>query len=463
MRRSVLLLSFAFTVATATVAGALVDPGTGTSYETESVVVPITFPVLGATTYSDNFLVCRSGCARMHMGQDLMGPKMSPLVAAFDGVVTSLKLDGGSGNYLAITADSGPAAGWTALYLHINNDNPGTDDGVGSAAWAFPSGIAMGSRVLGGQLIGWRGDSGNAESTGPHLHFELRKGYGWGGTVYNAYPSLRAARRLSAPLPSGPHPSGSLVRHPHGKLFVLDGGLKRPVSPTVLAANRINPASAVPMTAAESMTYGTLAPLRLRDGIVARDAAGQLWLVTGGNRVAVSSADLAALYQPNPRVFPVTDADLDQLPVSQSIPKNPYYPGSLLRTDGTPDIRWVDATGVLRPVDGATLVSYGWVHGDVTVVPAEVVPSPEPTVAAHRGSRNADVPAPGPSYGDPLPMRDGTLVQTRSPVVGVISGGAFRRIYDSRMVRDYGYAGKPRLMLAHAVVEAYPTAELTGR
>ncbi|MEO6205258.1 MAG: M23 family metallopeptidase, partial [Mycobacteriales bacterium] len=412
MRRSALLLSLVLTVAIASAASALVDPGSGTTYEMDQVVVPMTFPVLGPTSYSDNFLVCRSGCARMHMGQDLMGPKMSPLVAAFDGVVTSLKLDGSSGNYVAITADSGRAAGWTALYLHVNNDNPGTDDGNGSPAWAFPAGIALGSRVLAGQLIGWRGDSGNAESTGSHLHFELRKGWGWSGTVYNAYPSLRAARRLSRPLPSGPHPSGTLVRHPNGVLFVLDGGLKRPVSPTVLAANRMSPASAVPMTAAESMTYGTLSPLTLRDGAVVRDDAGQLWLVTGGQRIAVTSTDLAALHRTNPRVFPVTGADLAQLPLGETVPTTPYYPGALVRTDGTPEVRWVDAAGVLRPVDGATLVSYGWGHSDVTVVPAS-----------------------GPSYGDPLPMRDGTLVQTRAPVVGVISGGAFRRIYDSRMVR----------------------------
>src|SRR5687768_11354347 len=192
-RRLALLAALALSAGTASAAGALIDPGTGTAYETARVVVPMTFPVVGPTKYSDNFLVCRSGCSRMHMGQDLMGPKMSPLVAAFDGVVTSLKKDGS--NYVAITGDRGASAGWTAIYVHVNNDTPGTDDGRGSAAWAFPSGIAVGARVLAGQLVGWRGDSGNAEGTGPHLHFELRKGTGWGGVVHNVYPSLVAARR----------------------------------------------------------------------------------------------------------------------------------------------------------------------------------------------------------------------------------------------------------------------------
>ncbi len=472
MRRFALLLALALTVGTASVAGALVDPGTGTSYEVDRVVVPMTFPVLGATSYSDNFLACRSGCARMHMGQDLMGAKMSPVVAAFDGVVSTLRRESGSGggNYVGITADRGPAAGWTALYLHVNNDTPGTDDGAGSAAYAFPSGIELGARVLAGQLVAWRGDSGNAESTGPHIHFELRKGHGWGGTVYNAYPSLVAARRLSAPVASGPHPDGTLVRHPGGQLFVVDGAYKRPVSGTVLAANRVNPASAVPMSSAESLSYGTLAPVVLRDGTIVRAATGQLWLVTGGQRVSVSAADLAALHRPSPPVFGATDADLALLPIGEAVPTTPAYPGALVRTEGTPDVHWVDRDGTLRPVSGATLASFGWGHADVAVIPAPVAASVPSPAARTRGRASADTST-APSYGDgtaasygaPLPMRDGTLVQTRAPVVGVIAGGRFRQVYDSRMLRDYGYTGKPRLMLAHPIVADYPTAGLAVR
>ncbi|MCW2607431.1 MAG: N-acetylmuramoyl-L-alanine amidase, partial [Frankiales bacterium] len=257
-----------------------VDPGTGTEYDSTAVTVPLVFPVLGATSYSDNWLACRSGCARMHMGQDLMGPKMSPLVAAFDGVVSSVSRGGGSGNYLVISADRGPATGWSAVYVHVNNDTPGTDDGAGTAAFAFPAGIDVGARVLAGQLVGWRGDSGNAETTGPHLHFELRKGWGWRGTVFNAYPSLRAARRLATPAASGPHPSGTLLRHPTGALFLLDGAVKRPVTAAVLAADGRAVASAVPMGTAESLGYRTGPPVAVRDGAVVRDPAGTTWLVT---------------------------------------------------------------------------------------------------------------------------------------------------------------------------------------
>ena len=60
-------------------------------------------------------------------------------------------------------------------------------------------------------------------------------------------------------------------------------------------------------------------------------------------------------------------------------------------------------------------------------------------------------------------IRNATLVQTPSHLVGVVSGGRFRRLYDSRMVASYGYTGKPRLMVPTTVVLSLPTAPLTAR
>jgi murein DD-endopeptidase MepM/ murein hydrolase activator NlpD len=429
-------------------AGPLVDPGTGTAYSLDRVVVPMVFPVAGKVSWTDDFLVCRSGCGRMHMGQDLMGAKMTPLVAAFDGVVTSLKRETavGQGNYVVISADRGPAAGWSALYVHVNNDTPGTDDGRGTAQWAFPAGLGVGSRVLAGQLVGWLGDSGNAEDTAPHLHFELRRGSGRGGVVHNPHPTLLAARRLAAPLPSGPHPEGSLVRHPSGALFVLEGGRKRAVSDAVLAAAGRSAAAAVPVTAAESMGYPTAAPAVLRDGTVARDRRGTTWLVTGGARAKAPLPALAALGRRSPRLVQVLDVDLARLPVAPALPRTPYFPGALVRVDGQQVVHAVGPDGRARPVPHAAVMSsHGWTSQDVSVV--------APTVAAARAPR-AD---------PPVGLRDGTLVQTPSHVVAVVAGGKVRRLHDARQLAAYGYRGLPRLAVPDALLAGLPAAELTAR
>jgi hypothetical protein len=81
--------------------------------------------------------------------------------------------------------------GYTYNYLHINNDTPGTDDGKGGVDNAYAPFISRGATVRKGQLIGWMGDSGNAENVGSHLHFEIRRP---DGTAIDPYLSLIAAR-----------------------------------------------------------------------------------------------------------------------------------------------------------------------------------------------------------------------------------------------------------------------------
>jgi len=194
-------------------AGPLVRNAYGASPQ---VVVPITFPVLGSrVSWSDSFGAPRSGGRRRHQGQDLMAPKMTPLVATFAGTVYFHRTDAPNvHNTLSLRGDDG----WTAAYMHINNDTPGTDDGLGSLDYAFAPGLQPGDRVVAGQFLGWVGDSGNAESTGPHLHFELSGPEG----VVNAAPSLRHAQHLNAARPALPAPD---VRPGPGETR-LDGALR---------------------------------------------------------------------------------------------------------------------------------------------------------------------------------------------------------------------------------------------
>lgn len=154
--------------------------------EVRDITLPIAAEGVGDVYWSDTFGACRSGCSRSHMGVDMMGPKMTPLVAVADGVVSWMRHSDSSGNNIDIT----DADGWTYHYIHLNNDTPGTDDGANAFEFAFAPGIERGATVKAGQLIGYLGDSGNAESTGSHLHFEITRP---DSSNINPTPSVDAA------------------------------------------------------------------------------------------------------------------------------------------------------------------------------------------------------------------------------------------------------------------------------
>ena len=169
--------------------------GADFSESSVDIVYPITFPVVADTYYSDTFGAPRSG-GRTHEGIDIMGYgwKGLPIVAAHSGTITMTTESAGR-DCCAIWGLSNDD-GWKSLYIHMNNDTPGTDDGKG---WGFAPGIDVGVHVEEGQLIGWVGDSGNAEWVSPHLHFELHRN----GVVINPYASLRAAKTIDIPRLAG--------------------------------------------------------------------------------------------------------------------------------------------------------------------------------------------------------------------------------------------------------------------
>ncbi len=160
----------------------------------EKITVPMVFPVVGKVSYQDWFLASRGGGKRRHHGQDLMADKHTPVVATFDGTVTLGTNRSTKHMWINLRGENG----WTANYYHMNNDTPGSkNDGACNPDYTFAPGLRNGDRVYAGQFLGWLGNSGNAETTAPHLHFEL-----WDrqyNCVINAYPSLRAAKILTTP------------------------------------------------------------------------------------------------------------------------------------------------------------------------------------------------------------------------------------------------------------------------
>lgn len=90
-----------------------------------------------------------------HRGIDYAAPIGTPVKAAGDGVVEFIGDQRGYGN-MVVLKHKDP---YTTLYAHLD---------------AFADGVAKGARVRQGEVIGFVGKTGWA--TGPHLHYEFRKG-----------------------------------------------------------------------------------------------------------------------------------------------------------------------------------------------------------------------------------------------------------------------------------------------
>ncbi|HYU59135.1 MAG TPA: M23 family metallopeptidase [Solirubrobacterales bacterium] len=112
------------------------------------------FPVRGAHSYGDRFGVPRSG-GRTHEGQDVWASCGTPLVAARGGTVQA----------------KGYSAALYGYYVTI--DATGTERDLFYAHLAGPTPLGDGQRVRTGQRIGSVGKTGNAQSEGCQLHFEL--------------------------------------------------------------------------------------------------------------------------------------------------------------------------------------------------------------------------------------------------------------------------------------------------
>jgi len=149
----------------------------------------LVFPVIGAVTYSDDFGAPRAGGA--HQGNDILADRKAPAVAVEPGKVKFWTTSANAGCMLYLYGDSGT----TYLYIHLNNDLTSRNDNRGScvAGTSYAPGLKDGARVAAGQLIGYVGDSGDANGIHPHLHFEVHPN---DGSAVDPYAYLRKAQPL---------------------------------------------------------------------------------------------------------------------------------------------------------------------------------------------------------------------------------------------------------------------------
>ncbi|NYI07977.1 M23 family metallopeptidase [Allostreptomyces psammosilenae] len=117
-------------------------------------------PIEGSYTLTASFAQAGSNWANTHSGQDFAVPTGTPIHTVTSGEVVFAGWDDSYGNNVIIQGEDGKYI----LYGHLNS-----------------LGASVGQQVSAGDVIGLSGSTGN--STGPHLHFEVRTTPTYGSAV----------------------------------------------------------------------------------------------------------------------------------------------------------------------------------------------------------------------------------------------------------------------------------------
>jgi murein DD-endopeptidase MepM/ murein hydrolase activator NlpD len=137
------------------------------------------FPVYGSSSFTDTFGAPRAGVF-WHHGEDIFAPLGAPILAVADGTIFSVGWNKLGGYRLWLRDRQGNQF----YYAHLSAYSPLAVDG---------------REVRAGDVIGFNGNTGDAQTTPPHLHFEIHPvgllPLGYDGVV-NPFAYLSAWRRL---------------------------------------------------------------------------------------------------------------------------------------------------------------------------------------------------------------------------------------------------------------------------
>lgn len=168
------------------------------------------FPIFGPASFGDSFGGPRPDVpGGWHHGEDIFAPLGAPLLAVADGTLYSIGWNA-IGGYRLWLRD---AEGNQFYYAHLS---------------AFAPLAVEGNRVRAGDVVGFVGNTGDADGGPAHLHFEIHPvamlGLGYDGVVA-PYPILLAWRRaLDASFASGrihvPAGTGGEVIPPPGAVLL---------------------------------------------------------------------------------------------------------------------------------------------------------------------------------------------------------------------------------------------------
>ena len=138
-------------------------------------------PVANARTRSltSSFDAPRDAGGRVHQAIDILAPRGTPVLAADDGRVWTVRSNS-LGGLTVYTVD--PAERFVFYYAHLDHYQPGLADGM---------------PIVKGDTLGFVGTTGNAPPDTPHLHFQVARigpdHHWWTGTPVDPLPFLRDA------------------------------------------------------------------------------------------------------------------------------------------------------------------------------------------------------------------------------------------------------------------------------
>ena len=151
----------------------------------------LAFPVSGrdSKAVQSFFGADRDAGARRHHGIDIFAPRGTPALAAARGVVRSISPNNLGGNVVWL---SDYDRGQTLYYAHLDRHN-----------------VVAGQAVEIGDTVGFIGNTGNARTTPPHLHFGIyRRGEG----PLDPYPFVYRSAAKPAPVVADTSELGTLAR-----------------------------------------------------------------------------------------------------------------------------------------------------------------------------------------------------------------------------------------------------------
>ncbi|CCG99331.1 Peptidase M23 [Fibrella aestuarina BUZ 2] len=151
----------------------------------------LSFPVKGRSSrqISSYFGVPRDGGKRRHEGIDIFAPRGTPAVASVNGTISRVGTSNLGGNIVFLSDNERQQR---LYYAHLDRFN-----------------VAEGQRVSIGDTVGFIGNTGNARTTGPHLHFGV---YTFNEGAVDPLPFVRQGSGAARQIPVAPALLGDSVR-----------------------------------------------------------------------------------------------------------------------------------------------------------------------------------------------------------------------------------------------------------